>query len=82
MYTFHALFRTFGTDLHAQSVLSNKISASELRRKFIKSILLVGYLLFSRLKRRLINSAYSSMSKRILKDFSPVSLLPLPHKGT
>ncbi len=34
---------TFGTDLHAQSVI-NKISASELRRKFIKSALLVGFL--------------------------------------
>ena len=33
----------FGADLHAQSVLSSKISASELRRKFIKSALLVGY---------------------------------------
>ncbi len=30
-----------GADLHAQSVLSNKISASELKRKFIKSALLV-----------------------------------------
>ena len=37
------IFRTFGTDLHAQSVLINKISASELRRKFIKGPLLVGY---------------------------------------
>ena len=34
-----------GTDLHAQSVLVNKISASELSRKFIKSALLVGLLL-------------------------------------
>ena len=32
----------FGADLHAQLVLSNKISASELRRRFIKSALLVG----------------------------------------
>ncbi len=29
--------------LHAQSVLSNKISASELRRKFIEGALLVGF---------------------------------------
>ena len=32
----------FGADLYAQSVLINKISASELRRKYIKSALLVG----------------------------------------
>ena len=36
------VFYTFGTDLHAQSALINKISASELRRKFTKSPLLVG----------------------------------------
>ena len=35
-------FARFGTDLHAQSVLSNKISASELRRKFVKGPLSVG----------------------------------------
>ena len=43
MYTLHTRFCTFGTNLHAQSVLINKISASELSRKFIKSALLVGY---------------------------------------
>ncbi len=32
----------FGTDLSAQSVLISKISSSELRRKFVKSALLVG----------------------------------------
>ncbi len=43
MYTLHArFFCTFGTDLYAQSVLTNKISASELSRKFIKGPLLVG----------------------------------------
>ncbi len=42
-YTLHARFCTFGADLHAQSVLGNKISASELRRKFIKSVLLAGW---------------------------------------
>ena len=31
------VFARFGADLHAQSVLVSKISASELRRKFIKS---------------------------------------------
>ncbi len=41
-HTLHTHFCTFGADLCAQSVLSNKISASELRRKFIKSALLVG----------------------------------------
>ena len=35
-------FCTLGADLYAQLVLTNKISASELRRKFIKSALLVG----------------------------------------
>ncbi len=37
MYTLHARFCTFGADLHAQSVIVNKISASELTRKFTKS---------------------------------------------
>ena len=36
------VFCTFGVDWHAQSVLINKISASELSRKFIKCALLVG----------------------------------------
>ncbi len=43
MHTLHTRFCTFGTDLHAPSVLSNKTSASELSRKLIKSALLVGY---------------------------------------
>ncbi len=38
----YMIFARPGTDSHARSVLSNKISASELRRKFIKSALLVG----------------------------------------
>ncbi len=33
MYALHACFGTFCADLHAQSELINKISASELRRK-------------------------------------------------
>ena len=37
-------FARFGADLYDQSVLSNKISALELRLKFIKSELLVGNL--------------------------------------
>ncbi len=37
------IFCMFGTDLYAQSVLINKISALELSRKLIKSALLVGY---------------------------------------
>ena len=36
------VFCTFGVDLYAQSVLVNKVSASELSQKFIKSALLVG----------------------------------------
>ncbi len=36
------VFYTLCSDLHAQSVLINKISASELRRKLVKSALLVG----------------------------------------
>ena len=43
-YMLSTRFRTFRTNLHAQSVLINKISASELTRKFIKSALLVGSL--------------------------------------
>ncbi len=43
MYTLHSRFCTFGTNLHAQLVLINKISASEISRKFVKIALLVGY---------------------------------------
>ncbi len=46
MYTLHTRFCTFGTDLHARSVLINKISASELSRKFTKGELLVGFCSF------------------------------------
>ncbi len=42
-YTFHACFLHVRADLRAPSVLINKISVSELRRKFIKSELLVGH---------------------------------------
>ncbi len=42
MYTLHKRFSTFGTDLYAQSVLINNISASDLSRKLIKGALLVG----------------------------------------
>ena len=41
-YALHTHFCMFGADLHAQSALVNKISASELSRKFVKSALLVG----------------------------------------
>ncbi len=43
MYT-HCMrvFGTFGIALHAQSVLVNKTSASELSWRFIESALLVG----------------------------------------
>ncbi len=41
-YTLHTCFCMFGADLYAKSVLSSKISASELGQKFIKSALLVG----------------------------------------
>ncbi len=43
MYKLHTRFCTLGADLHAQSVLIDKISASQLSRKFIKSALLVGH---------------------------------------
>ncbi len=42
IYTLHTRLCTFGGGLYAQAVLSNKISALELSRKFIKSALLVG----------------------------------------
>ncbi len=42
MYTSRTRLCTFAADLHAQSVIINKVSASELRRKFIESALLVG----------------------------------------
>ncbi len=38
----YMFFCTLGADLHAQSVLVNKISASELSRKLIETALLVG----------------------------------------
>ena len=44
MYSLHAHFCTSGVDLYAHSVLVNKVSASELSRKFIEGWLLVGYL--------------------------------------
>ena len=43
VYTLHACFCTLCANLCAQSVLINKISASELRQKFIKIALSVGY---------------------------------------
>ncbi len=42
MHTLHTRFCTFGADLHAQSVIINKVSALELGQKFTKSALLVG----------------------------------------
>ena len=44
MYALHARSCMFRADWHAQPVISRKISASELRRKFIKRALLVGIL--------------------------------------
>ncbi len=49
IYRMHTHLCMFGVDLYAQSVLSNKISASELSRKFIKSALLVGRLVILQL---------------------------------
>ncbi len=43
------VFARWAPDLHAQSVIINKISASELSQKFIKSALLVGFPALSRL---------------------------------
>ncbi len=42
MYTLHTRSCTFGTDRYAQPAIINKISALELRRKFIKGALFVG----------------------------------------
>ena len=47
MSKFHTCFCTFGANLRAQSVFINKISASELSRKLIKSALLVGWQLLT-----------------------------------
>ncbi len=49
--TLHTCFCTFGIDLRDQSAINDKISASELSRKFIKrvlfkSALLVGFFFF------------------------------------
>ena len=77
-YTFYA---HLAPDLYAQSVVSNKISASELSRKFIKSALLVGRKKKKRKLRRknfffAINSGYfvhpsSSFSFQISLPLSP-----------
>ncbi len=42
-YALHTLFCTFCSDMSAQLALINTTSASELSRKFIKNVLLVGY---------------------------------------
>ncbi len=42
IYKLLTRFCTFGAKWYAQSVIINKISASELSQKFIKSALLVG----------------------------------------
>ena len=44
VHILYTLFARLGANLHAQSLLINKISALE-HRKFIKGPLLVGYLL-------------------------------------
>ncbi len=43
MYTLRTRSHTLGANLYAQLALINNISASELRRKFIKSALLAGW---------------------------------------
>ncbi len=48
VYTLHTRFCTLGADSYAQSVLINKISASELSRKFVKAALLVGLRVLAR----------------------------------
>ena len=53
----HARFCPFGADLFAQSVLVDKISVSELSRKFTKSALLVGLP-----KKRVVQCGRSRMS--------------------
>ncbi len=53
------VFARLGADLHAQSVLIDKISASELTRTFIGSALLVGYNFSSHMHETLIEHATS-----------------------
>ena len=57
---------TFGANLCAQSMLINKISASEFSRKFIKSALLVGDGITANIK-----DAGSSITKK--KDVKKVT---------
>ncbi len=64
-YSLHTCFCTFGADSYAQSVLINKISASELSRNFIKSALLVGSLFFSK------GGSGQSCSKHLQKKKKP-----------
>ena len=51
VYALHTCFCMFGTDWYTQSVLINKISASEFSQKFIERALFVGYTFFSTPKR-------------------------------
>ncbi len=55
----YKFFAVFGADLYAQSVISNKNPASELRRKFIKGALLVGYTFSSHVHKTSIEHATS-----------------------
>ena len=45
-YRWHTCFCKFGADLHAQSVLIDKMSAPELSREFTKSAFVVGWVPF------------------------------------
>ena len=66
------VFVRFGTDLHAQSVLIDKVSASELRRKFIKVALSVGALRSATV--RLGYTVQSGRVRRWPKTFTNVFL--------
>ena len=58
----------FDTDWYAQSVLSDKIYALELRRKFIKSVLLVGKMLHFRKHFFLLKNKLSFKKKKKKKS--------------
>ena len=75
MSTLHARFCMFGADLHAQAELINKISASELSQKFVKSALLVG-------KQRRIRSEGTERLWCVHRHDGPHPLPTTPHGGT
>ncbi len=67
------VFARFGADLYVQSVLIDKICASELSRKFIESVLLVGSVLP---QLSLVLGCSTALGCRLITDARDLSSLP------